>query len=38
MDKFLTKRKPAFNPEPSNVDASKQSHVEVNLADLPSGM
>ena len=36
MEKFLTKRKPTTYPEPSNADTSKQSCMEVNLADLPS--
>ncbi|KAJ9552299.1 hypothetical protein OSB04_016344 [Centaurea solstitialis] len=38
MEKFLTKRKTTTDPDPapSNVDKSKQSRVEVNLADLPS--
>ncbi|KAL6522340.1 hypothetical protein OROHE_016893 [Orobanche hederae] len=36
MEKFLTKRKTPTDPEPRNADNSKQRHVEVNLADLPS--
>ncbi|KAJ9538893.1 hypothetical protein OSB04_031626 [Centaurea solstitialis] len=37
MDKYLTKRKAHVDSsEPTNNDGSKQSRVEINLADLPS--
>ena len=36
MEKYLSKRKEPDSSQTPNADSSKQSHMEINLPDLPS--
>lgn len=36
MDKYVTERKVLDLSEATNADFSNNSHIEINLADLPS--